>query len=108
MMERYEDMNRMREHVFSEVDKNKDRQISMQEFIDSTGEEDFDNDEEWDVCIIYVEREIYYITFEWTSYKEHVTIIFTAIRRGWNIHRRRLGSIRTTKAMDRSCTAWGS
>ena len=50
MMERYEDMNRMREHVFSEVDQNRDRQISMEEFLQSTQQKDFDNEEEWDVC----------------------------------------------------------
>ena len=49
MMERYEEMNRMREHVFEEVDKNKDKQISLEEFMESTKGKEFDNEEPWDV-----------------------------------------------------------
>ncbi len=49
MMERYEEMNRMREHVMKEVDKNHDAMISYQEFVDSTKEKDFEQDKGWDV-----------------------------------------------------------
>ena len=49
MMERYEEMNRMREHVMNEVDKNKDKLISLDEFLESTKNEEFKKDEEWDV-----------------------------------------------------------
>jgi len=49
MVERYEEMNRMREHVMNEVDKNQDRLISLEEFLDSTRQEQFKNDEEWEV-----------------------------------------------------------
>ena len=51
MIEREEEMNRMREHVFGEVDKNQDRMIDLQEFLDSTNKEDFDEDEPWDVSV---------------------------------------------------------
>ena len=51
MVEREEEMNRMREHVFGEVDKNQDRQIDLQEFLDSTRSEDFDADEPWGVSV---------------------------------------------------------
>lgn len=47
MLERYEEMNRMREHFVNEVDRDKDSMISMEEFIDNTRKEEFKNDEEW-------------------------------------------------------------
>jgi len=50
MVERYEEMNRMREHVMKEMDKNQDRLISLDEFLDSTKLSDFKKDEGWDVC----------------------------------------------------------
>jgi len=49
MLERYEEMNRMREHFVNEVDRDKDSMISMEEFIDNTRKEEFKNDEEWQV-----------------------------------------------------------
>ena len=52
MMERYEEMNRMREHVMKEVDKDKDAMISFREFVDSTNQKDFEKDEGWDVSVI--------------------------------------------------------
>lgn len=45
--ERYEEMNRMREHVFGEIDKNKDRLISLEEFVESTKAREFKQNEEW-------------------------------------------------------------
>ena len=49
MIERYEEMNRMREHVINEIDKNKDKLISWQEFLDSTKTAEFEKDEGWKV-----------------------------------------------------------
>ena len=49
MLERYEEMNRMREHVFSEVDKDQDKLVSLEEFLDSAKGEKFEKDEGWDV-----------------------------------------------------------
>ena len=49
-LERYEEMNRMREHVMTEIDKNKDRMVSLEEFIESTNRASFDDDEPWEVC----------------------------------------------------------
>ena len=49
-MERYEEMNRMREHVIKEIDKNDDRMVSLDEFIESTKRASFEKDEGWEVC----------------------------------------------------------
>lgn len=46
-LEREEEANRMREHVFTEIDKNGDRMISLEEFIKATEEKNFDKNEEW-------------------------------------------------------------
>ena len=46
----------MREHVFGEIDDNKDGLVSLDEFIKSTQSENFDEDEPWRViqpCIAY-------------------------------------------------------
>ena len=48
-MERYEDMSRMREHLYGEVDMNKDGLISYAEFMEYSSSNDFDEDEAWDV-----------------------------------------------------------
>ncbi|KAL3841928.1 hypothetical protein ACJMK2_020014 [Sinanodonta woodiana] len=47
MKERYEEMERMREHVFGEVDKDKDRLVSFDEFMAFTKGSDFEKDEGW-------------------------------------------------------------
>lgn len=47
MRERYEDMARMREHVFGELDGDKDRLISMGEFLNYTASQEFQKDEGW-------------------------------------------------------------
>jgi len=49
MTERYEEMNRMREHVMNEIDKNQDKLITLEEFIDSTKTKEFKQEEEWEV-----------------------------------------------------------
>lgn len=46
-VERDEEANRMREHVYREIDTNKDGMISLEEFIDSTKRREFDKNEEW-------------------------------------------------------------
>ena len=48
MKERAEESERMREHVLKETDKNKDRLISLEEFLTQTKEEDFNNHETWE------------------------------------------------------------
>ncbi|KAG0718055.1 Nucleobindin-2 [Chionoecetes opilio] len=47
MMERYEEMERMREHVFRESDADKDNLISFREFVDQTKRADFEQDNGW-------------------------------------------------------------
>lgn len=54
MVERYEEMNRMREHVMTEIDKDKDKMISFDEFIESTKNEQFNRDDGWDVSVLVV------------------------------------------------------
>lgn len=49
MVERYEEMNRMREHFVKEVDKNDDQLISLQEFLDSTKSDGYRKEEGWEV-----------------------------------------------------------
>ncbi|KAK2157343.1 hypothetical protein LSH36_193g08033 [Paralvinella palmiformis] len=61
LIERYEEMNRMREHVFNEVDKNGDKLISLDEFLKSTNREDFGKDEGWDTLDeqkVYTDEEL--------------------------------------------------
>ncbi len=41
----------MREHVFNEIDKDKDRMISLKEFIDATQQSQFKENEEWKVIM---------------------------------------------------------
>ena len=47
--EREEEMNRMREHVFTEIDKDKDKMISLDEFLKATKEKEFEKNPEWKV-----------------------------------------------------------
>ena len=54
MMERYEEMNRMREHVMNEVDQDKDKLISLKEFMESTRGDEFEKDEGWEVNIVTI------------------------------------------------------
>ena len=52
MEERYEEMSRMREHVLTELDKDKDKLISVKEFMEYTKTEEFNKDEGWDVSLV--------------------------------------------------------
>ncbi|XP_071548087.1 nucleobindin-2 isoform X2 [Panulirus ornatus] len=45
--ERYEEMERMREHVFKESDTDKDNLISYKEFVDQTRRAEFEQDKGW-------------------------------------------------------------
>jgi len=47
MVEKEEERNRMREHVFNEVDQDKDFLISMDEFLKGTQGDNFEKDEGW-------------------------------------------------------------
>ena len=49
MRERFEEMARMREHVFGELDHDKDKLISLQEFLNYTASQEFEKDEGWKV-----------------------------------------------------------
>nr|CAG4650388.1 EOG090X0B17 [Sida crystallina] len=65
MAERYEEMERMREHVFNETDVNRDYLISFQEFLDQTRKQEFERDPGWqtlDEQPTYSEQE--YMEFE--------------------------------------------
>lgn len=48
MREREEEMERMREHVFKESDKDQDRLISFDEFLAETKKDDFEQDPGWE------------------------------------------------------------
>ncbi|KAJ1524772.1 hypothetical protein ONE63_009649 [Megalurothrips usitatus] len=48
MRERVEEMERMREHVFSEADVNRDGLISYEEFLAQTQKKDFNSDPGWE------------------------------------------------------------
>ncbi|XP_060705686.1 nucleobindin-2-like isoform X1 [Hemiscyllium ocellatum] len=61
MMEMEEERLRMREHVMNEVDTNKDRLVSLEEFLRSTEKKEFLQPEEWetlDETQIYTEEEL--------------------------------------------------
>ncbi|KAG0411217.1 hypothetical protein HPB47_011648, partial [Ixodes persulcatus] len=65
--ERQEEIQRMREHVVHEGDKNKDGMISHEEFMDMTQRKDFERDDGWkglDEQQIYSEEEL-------RAYEEH-------------------------------------
>lgn len=47
MNEKYEEMYRMRIKVIEEMDKDKDKFISMQEFMEFTNKDEFETDEGW-------------------------------------------------------------
>lgn len=66
MQERAEEMERMREHVFSQADRNKDGLIDFQEFIDQTKQDEFQKDPGWDT----VDTEKVYTHDEYMEYEK--------------------------------------
>lgn len=61
LMEKAEEMERMREHVFNEVDLNRDRLISWEEFKRMSEQPNFEKDEGWktiDQNEIYTNEEL--------------------------------------------------
>lgn len=61
LMEKAEEMERMREHVFNEVDLNRDRLISWEEFKRMSEQPDFEKDDGWktiDQNEIYTSEEL--------------------------------------------------
>lgn len=61
MMEMEEERLRMREHVMKNVDTNKDRLVSLEEFLKSTEKREFNNPKEWetlDTQPAYTEEEL--------------------------------------------------
>ncbi|KAK2833044.1 hypothetical protein Q5P01_016933 [Channa striata] len=61
MMEMEEERLRMREHVMKNVDTNKDRLVSLEEFLKSTEKKEFSNPKEWetlDTKPVYSEEEL--------------------------------------------------
>nr|CAG4637259.1 EOG090X0B17 [Ceriodaphnia reticulata]SVE73122.1 EOG090X0B17 [Ceriodaphnia reticulata] len=65
MAERYEEMERMREHVFNETDTNRDYLISFPEFLEQTRKQEFERDPGWNTIDeepVYSQQE--YMEFE--------------------------------------------
>uniref|UniRef100_A0A669DUR3 Nucleobindin-1 n=1 Tax=Oreochromis niloticus TaxID=8128 RepID=A0A669DUR3_ORENI len=61
MMEMEEERLRMREHVMKNVDTNKDRLVSLEEFLKSTEKKEFSNPKEWETLEnkpVYTEEEL--------------------------------------------------
>lgn len=61
LMEKSEEMERMREHVFNEVDLNRDRLIDWEEFKRMSEQPDFEKDDGWktiDQNEIYTSEEL--------------------------------------------------
>ncbi|XP_068595289.1 nucleobindin-2-like [Brachionichthys hirsutus] len=61
MVEMEEERLRMREHVMNEVDTDKDRLVSLNEFLDATRKQEFTEKEEWetlDQTPLYTEEEL--------------------------------------------------
>lgn len=65
--EREEEANRMRQHVFTEIDQDKDKMISLKEFIDATQKKEFEKNEEWKS----VEDEPQFNEQEFEDYAKH-------------------------------------
>lgn len=58
MEERYEEMSRMREHVMKELDKDGDKLVSMDEFMQYTKSDEFNKDEGWDVRVFLLQSTV--------------------------------------------------
>ncbi|XP_041471589.1 nucleobindin-2-like isoform X3 [Lytechinus variegatus] len=47
VQEKFEELSRMREHVVKQIDGNKDKMVSLDEFMEAAAASDFDEEEEW-------------------------------------------------------------
>ncbi|KAA8590316.1 hypothetical protein FQN60_014250, partial [Etheostoma spectabile] len=68
MVEMEEERLRMREHVMNEVDTNKDRLVSLGEFIAATKKEEFSEKDEWET----LEQKPVYTEEELREYEQHL------------------------------------
>lgn len=63
MEERYEEMSRMREYVMKELDKDGDKLVSMDEFMQYIKSDEFNKDEGWDVRVFLFQSLVFVINF---------------------------------------------
>ncbi|XP_061898786.1 nucleobindin-2-like [Entelurus aequoreus] len=68
MVEMEEERLRMREHVMNEVDTNKDRLVSLSEFLAATNKEEFHQKEEWET----LEQNSMFTEEELTAYEQQL------------------------------------
>ncbi|XP_034534331.1 nucleobindin-2-like [Notolabrus celidotus] len=68
MMEMEEERLRMREHVMNEVDTNKDRLVSLNEFMAATKKEEFTEKDEWET----LDQNPMYTEEELREYEQHL------------------------------------
>ncbi|XP_061750488.1 nucleobindin-2-like [Nerophis ophidion] len=68
MVEMEEERLRMREHVMNEVDTNKDRLVSLSEFLAATNKEEFHQKEEWET----LEHNSLFTEEELTAYEQQL------------------------------------
>uniref|UniRef100_A0A3B4WJ15 Nucleobindin 2 n=1 Tax=Seriola lalandi dorsalis TaxID=1841481 RepID=A0A3B4WJ15_SERLL len=68
MVEMEEERLRMREHVMNEVDTNKDRLVSMSEFMAATKKEEFFEKDEWET----LDQNSFYTEEELKEYEQHL------------------------------------
>eukprot|EP00057_Strongylocentrotus_purpuratus_P022495 XP_011676969.1 PREDICTED: nucleobindin-2 isoform X7 [Strongylocentrotus purpuratus] len=47
VQEKFEELSRMREHVVNQIDNNKDKMVSLAEFMEAASASDFEEDSEW-------------------------------------------------------------
>jgi len=67
LMEKAEEMERMREHVFNEIDQNRDRLISWEEFKSMSEQPNFEKDEGWKT----IDQNEIYTSEELKKFEEH-------------------------------------
>lgn len=63
MEERYEEMSRMREYVMKELDKDGDKLVSMDEFMQYIKSDEFNKDEGWDVRVFLFKSLVFVLNF---------------------------------------------
>ncbi|XP_072298823.1 nucleobindin-1 [Eucyclogobius newberryi] len=75
MMEMEEERLRMREHVMNNVDQNKDRLVSLDEFLKSTEKKEFNSHREWETLEtkqVYTEEELQHFEVELRDKEEEL------------------------------------